>query len=144
MKKITILKGTFILFFSLSLVQVLASEVPQPDENGDYLNVLHDLWVVTDTDPNGVNCRMPLGCTFQTIMNRECTGFTANYLEYPIVGTLQYGEIFRSYSSNRGQTFIDRRKLPWVFVGENLDGSTEGCFIRANIQFTRPTLGRYD
>ncbi|MCT7984275.1 hypothetical protein NG796_13310 [Laspinema sp. A4] len=114
------------------------SQFPHPDANGDYIRPNHHHWEVVDPDPNGLNCRMPAGCTFDDIMAYNCPEFTGNYLDYPIRGTLQVGQRFRGFFSNAGGTFRDNRGLPWVFVGENYDSNTRGCFVRANSNFVKP------
>jgi serine/threonine-protein kinase len=114
------------------------AQFPQPDADGDYRRVNHHHWEVVDPDPNGLNCRMPDGCTYDDIMGYSCPGFTGDYLDYPIRGTLQVGQRFRGFFSNVGGTFQDNRGLPWVFVGENYDGNTRGCFVRANSNFVKP------
>lgn len=123
------------LTFSLSSAR---AEFPETDANGNYIGrPYHSYWQVVDPDPNGLNCRIPRGCSFDDIMGNSCPGFNGNYLDYQLRGTLQTGERFKSFPNNAAGTFSDRRRLPWLFVGQNYDGGLSGCFVRANSSFVK-------
>lgn len=126
-----------------TFANTVRAEFPQPDANGDYpRNSEHHIWEIVDSDPNGLNCRVPRGCSFNDIMGiNQCPGFDGDFLGYPARGSLQAGERFHSFSSNAGAVFRDNRRLPWLFVGRNYSGGVSGCFVRANSSFVQPAYG---
>ena len=123
--------------FSFGVETAIAS--PTTDAHGNWQSpIAEETWVVTDPDPNGLNCRM-LG-TFGLFVGAYNRGASVDVLSMPVVTTLPRDEAFSvevvsdsvAGSTETDVLFYDGRNLPWVFLLQ------DRCFVRANEAFIAP------
>lgn len=144
-----------VLINLISLVVICApSWAVETDENGDYIfpnierrgevSQLH--WVVTDSDPEGLNCRMAE--EYQGIPMDSIDAPSILYKHYhhaisdwSVVTTFKAGEQLLAIINNFGNNIVllDDQGKPWIPVESEL-GDLSDCFVRANRRFIAPIL----
>ncbi|MBD2000568.1 hypothetical protein H6G00_28855 [Leptolyngbya sp. FACHB-541] len=116
---------------------VAQNGIPQPNSNGDFVTRTdHSTWQVTDTDPNGLNCR------WSNQMPAEWADPSATLPRFDIsswtsVRRFQNGAVLSANSNPAGfVTVTDTRGRPWLKV--TIGANDQICFVRANRRFIRP------
>lgn len=114
-----------------------ASKLPQPNQNGDYMQTSHIYWTVVDSDPSGLNCHMGTE-PIEDIWSPNYPGFPT-IGDWPVVTTLQTQEVFKAELSYAGfATTLDQQFKPWIFIQNRLDGTAANCFVRARQDLVEP------
>ncbi|WP_293347831.1 MULTISPECIES: hypothetical protein [unclassified Microcoleus] len=113
-------------------------ELPQPNERGEYKRTSHRYWEATNSDPNGVKCRMGP----HSIQEIEDPGskVNLNIASWPVVGTLKPGQNFEIYLGPSGLGVLyDAQRQPWFFIEKSEgSGAPSNCFVQATSSFVKP------
>lgn len=98
-------------------------------------------WVVTDPDPNGLNCRMALPFQGVYLDSLEVpdslrTNNIHEISEWSVLTVFSPGERLQAVTGNNANQIVllDKHGKPWIPV-ETDQGH---CFVRANSQFIEP------
>ncbi|CAC5345253.1 MULTISPECIES: hypothetical protein [Planktothrix] len=113
--------------------------IPQPQANGDYRRSPHSSWKITQSNPQGIDCRM-LGNTNYSQLENPSNKTELNIENWPVVGKLPAGQDFEINLGPAGFGVVyDTKKQPWIYV-EKTDqkAAPSHCFVRANRQFVQP------
>ena len=125
--------------------------IPKTNTNGDYIlpatnqrAIRHINWIVTDKDPQGLNCRML----------RQYQGIFLNEIDVPeillkdnyhtitnwsVMTTFKTGRKLEAVTTLLGTNIVlrDKQDKPWIPVKSSRDRSKGSCFVRANLQFIK-------
>ena len=114
------------------------AKLPQPNARGEYPRTSHRYWEATNSDPNGVKCRMGP----HSIQQIEDPGSKVNLNigSWPVVGTLKGGQKFEIYLGPSGLGVLyDAQHQPWFFVEKSEGtGGPSNCFVPARSSFVKP------
>lgn len=127
-----------------------ALAIPAPDAEGDYRipstrGNRHINWVVVDSDPKGLNCRMAK--EFQQFSLDGADAPAALYEnkrhnigQWPVVATFREGDRLQAVTGNFAQQIMltDLADQPWLPIEISSQNNSRNCFIRANRRFIRP------
>lgn len=132
----------------LGLGANLASAIPIANQQGDYPIPVAKArgnrqvnWVVVDSDPQGLNCRMA-----QRFRSISVDGLDApaelfeknkhNVSQWPVVAVFRRGQRLQAVTGNNANQIVitDTQGKPWLPV---LAGN-RNCFVRANSRFIKP------
>ncbi|MGL6140101.1 MAG: hypothetical protein ACRC2M_22600 [Planktothrix sp.] len=119
--------------------QTEEGSIPQPRANGDYQRSPHSSWETTQSNPQGIDCRM-LGNTNYSELENPSNKTELNIENWPVVGKLTPGQDFEINLGPAGFGVVyDTKKQPWIYV-EKTDqkAAPSHCFVRANRQFVQP------
>ncbi|WP_293149806.1 MULTISPECIES: hypothetical protein [unclassified Microcoleus] len=115
-------------------------ELPQPNERGEYKRTSHRYWEATNSDPNGVKCRMGT----HSIQEIEDPGskVNLNIASWPVVGTLKPGQNFEIYLGPSGLGVLyDAQRQPWFFIEKSEgSGAPNNCFVQATSSFVKGSI----
>ncbi|NJK70211.1 MAG: hypothetical protein HC786_29775 [Richelia sp. CSU_2_1] len=132
----------------LGLGANLASAIPVANPQGDYpipppraRGNRQVNWVVVDSDPKGLNCRMA-----QRFRSISVDGIDApaelfernkhNVSQWPVVTTFRRGQRLEAVTGNNANQIVitDTQGKPWLPVLTDKGN----CFVRANSRFIKP------
>ncbi|PZV10585.1 MAG: hypothetical protein DCF20_21115 [Pseudanabaena sp.] len=122
-----------------------SKSVLAPNDAGEYVvpkrTPVHRIWKVVDSDPNGLNCRMPKqyqGRYFDELLQNGKYDIGS----WDVLTTIKTGELINAYGGNLGAQIIikDREDKSWLPVAVSFNNGTVNCFVRANKQFVEPYI----
>lgn len=123
---------------ALAIIPTLAqpSNLPTPDRNGDYQRTGHELWVVSNTDTNGLNCRwsrsIPADWADPSTRLPQM-----NVREWSVVRRFPQDTVLVANIAPAGfATMRDEDEKPWLKV--RIGAESQICLVRANSDFIRP------
>ncbi len=126
------------LAIGLATIPVLAqpASLPTPDRNGDYQRTGHQLWVVSDTDASGLNCRWSRSIPADWV--DPSTRFPQmNVREWSVVRRFPQDTVLVANIAPAGfATIGDEDGKPWLKV--RIGAESQICLVRANSDFIRP------
>ena len=122
-----------------------------PNDSGEYVVpkriLVHRIWKVVDSDPNGLNCRMPKqyqGRVFSESANIDELLQSGKYDigSWDVLTTIKSGEFINAYGGNLGAQIItkDHQDKSWLPVAVSFNNGRANCFVRANKQFVEPYI----
>ncbi len=139
-------EGTVDYYWELPEVPLSSGEIeknpaqlPQIQGNGDYQRSPHSSWETTQSNPQGIDCRM-LGNTNYSQLENPSNKTELNIENWPVVGKLPPGQDFEINLGPAGFGVVyDTKQQPWIYVEKTSQtGTPSHCFVRANQQFVRP------
>ncbi|CAD5985284.1 hypothetical protein [Planktothrix agardhii] len=125
--------------------------IPKTNTNGDYIlpatnrrAIRHINWIVTDKDPQGLNCRMLRqyqGISMDSIDAPEIL-YKDNYhtiTNWSVMTTFKTGRKLQAVTTQLGTNIVlrDKQDKPWIPVKSSREQSKGSCFVRANLQFIK-------
>jgi len=114
------------------------SPLPTPDRNGNYRRTDHQLWVVSDTDTNGLNCRWSRSMPANWF-DPSARLPRMNIQEWSVVRRFSQDTVLVANTEPAGfATIRDEDDKPWLKV--RVGAESQICLVRANIDFIRPIL----
>lgn len=145
-----LLKIVLIAVISLVLICTPSWAIPKTNTNGDYIlptgrNGSRQIsWIVTDKDPQGLNCRMLRqyqGISMDGI-DAPAILYKDNYhtiTNWSVMTTFKTGRKLEAVTTQFGNNFVlrDKQGKPWIPVESSRDRSKGSCFVRANLQFIK-------
>ncbi|MFN3679079.1 hypothetical protein [Thermosynechococcus sp.] len=124
---------------TLLLLPLLAQNpnLPQANRHGDYpLRTDHRLWVVVDSDRQGLNCRWSPQVP-KAWYSPLAKWPRTDIWYWPVVRRFPRGTVLKANLAPSGFAMIpDDRGLPWLKVTLGKDNRI--CLVRANRHFIRP------
>ncbi len=112
------------------------SPLPTPDRSGDYRRTDHQLWIVTDPDANGLNCRWSRAMP-SNWEDPSARFPRRNIRDWSIVRRFIQNTVLVANTSPAGfAMFFDEDEKPWLKV--RIGAENQICLVRANQDFIRP------
>ena len=146
-----LLKIVLIAVISLVVICTPSWAIPKTNANGDYILPATDRrgirqisWIVTDKDPQGLNCRMLRqyqGISMDDIDAPEIL-YRDNYhtiTNWSVMTTFKTGTKLQAVTTQFGTNIVlrDKQGKPWIPVESSRDRNKGSCFVRANLQFIK-------
>lgn len=130
------LASSLILGWATTSTLAQPAPLPSPDRNGDYQRTGHELWVVSDTDANGLNCRWSRSIPADWV-DPSARLPRMNVREWSVVRRFPQDTVLVANIAPAGfATMRDEDEKPWLKV--RIGAESQICLVRANSDFIRP------